>query len=265
MTILLLNQDRKAFAKALAERTGNTSKYLGAPSFGYQVGEYLVKRDNTIEVDDDKADREVLREFFNKGFIDNSWDEDRDVLDITLPLDGHTGSTLTNLLRIIYARSEILSRAIGCAGAFKVSEELIEALSESQPDTVDEFKDVLNEAGGNEINTGIRIEDEITFTGFPFIQDSETVKAYMDLASLINQMALSQKRVNIEKPDLSNERYSFRVWLLRLGMIGDEYKATRKILLSKLSGHSAFRTKEAEEIAREKNKAAREAARKEAE
>ena len=265
MIILLLNQDRKAFAKTLAERTGNTSKYLGAPSFGYQVGDYLIKRDGTIEVEDEKADRELLRELYNKGHIDNSWDEDRDVLDVSLPLDGHTGLSLTNLLRIIYCRGEILSRAIGCAGAFDVSEELIEELSEKQPDTVDEFMTVLNEAGGNEINTGIRIEDTITFSGFPFSQDSEAVKAYMDLASLINQMALEQKRVNIEKPDLSNERYSFRVWLLRLGMIGDEYKSTRKILLSKLSGHSAFRTKEAEEVAREKNKAAREAARKEAE
>ena len=39
-----------------------------------------------------------------------------------------------------------------------------------------------------------------------------------------------------------NEKYTLRIWLIRLGMNGDEYKTTRKILMEKLSGHSAFRT-----------------------
>ena len=32
-----------------------------------------------------------------------------------------------------------------------------------------------------------------------------------------------------------------RVYLIRLGMVGDEYKQTRKILLRNLEGSSAFR------------------------
>ena len=35
--------------------------------------------------------------------------------------------------------------------------------------------------------------------------------------------------------------YAFRCFLLRLGFIGDEYKAVRKILLANLSGSSAFK------------------------
>ena len=38
-----------------------------------------------------------------------------------------------------------------------------------------------------------------------------------------------------------NEKYAFRCFLLRLGFIGAEYKAARKILLKNLSGSSAFR------------------------
>ena len=32
-----------------------------------------------------------------------------------------------------------------------------------------------------------------------------------------------------------------RTWLIRLGMNGDEFKATRKVLLAKLTGNSSFR------------------------
>ena len=35
-----------------------------------------------------------------------------------------------------------------------------------------------------------------------------------------------------------------RVWLLRLGMNGPEYKEERRILMRNLSGHTAFRTEE---------------------
>jgi hypothetical protein len=45
------------------------------------------------------------------------------------------------------------------------------------------------------------------------------------------------------------------VFLIRLGFVGDEYKAARKLLLSKLSGNSAFKNgrpiKEAENNASE--------------
>ena len=35
-----------------------------------------------------------------------------------------------------------------------------------------------------------------------------------------------------------------RIWLLRLGMNGPEYKEERRILMENLSGHAAFRTEE---------------------
>ena len=42
--------------------------------------------------------------------------------------------------------------------------------------------------------------------------------------------------------DVDNEKYAFRCFLLRLGMIGEEYKAARKVLLRNLTGSSAFRS-----------------------
>lgn len=47
---------------------------------------------------------------------------------------------------------------------------------------------------------------------------------------------------------VENEKYTFRCFLLRLGFIGDEYKAERKQLLKNLSGNSAFKVKAEEEL-----------------
>ena len=44
----------------------------------------------------------------------------------------------------------------------------------------------------------------------------------------------------IFKP-VENEKYAFRCFLLRLGFIGDEFKADRKVLLQNLSGSTAFK------------------------
>ena len=38
-----------------------------------------------------------------------------------------------------------------------------------------------------------------------------------------------------------NEKYTFRVWLLRLGLIGDEFKTARTHLLNHLEGNIAWK------------------------
>ena len=40
---------------------------------------------------------------------------------------------------------------------------------------------------------------------------------------------------------VDNHKYAFRCFLLWLGLIGDAYKASRKILLKNLSGNAAFK------------------------
>ena len=42
MTITTNTTDRKALAKAIAEELGTTARYLGLPSYGYQIGDFTV-------------------------------------------------------------------------------------------------------------------------------------------------------------------------------------------------------------------------------
>ena len=61
MTVTTNTTDRKAMAKTMAEHLGTTAKYMGPPTFGYQVGDYIVDRDGNIEGEDFEALRDFLR------------------------------------------------------------------------------------------------------------------------------------------------------------------------------------------------------------
>lgn len=67
------------------------------------------------------------------------------------------------------------------------------------------------------------------------------VKAYVQLSLAISHQALIQKRAMRNKTHSSNEKYTFRTWLLRLGMIGDEFKTARTHLLKNLDGNIAWK------------------------
>jgi hypothetical protein len=97
-------------------------------------------------------------------------------------------------------------------------------------------------------------ETKVCFTGFPQTSNPDEIKAFTQLASMMNQSALAQKRILAKEVKEENEKYAFRIWLIRLGMNGDQYKTSRKVLLRNLSGHAAFRTQDQLEAAKAKHK-----------
>ena len=67
------------------------------------------------------------------------------------------------------------------------------------------------------------------------------VKAYIQLCLAISHQALVQKCATQRRTKSPNEKYTFRTWLLRLGLIGDEFKTARQHLLQNLDGNIAWR------------------------
>ena len=53
--------------------------------------------------------------------------------------------------------------------------------------------------------------------------------------------ALTQRNARAAPTRTTNDRYTFRTWLLRLGMIGPEFETARFHLLSHLEGNIAWR------------------------
>ena len=92
-------------------------------------------------------------------------------------------------------------------------------------------------------------DDRITFAWLHGTITDETAKAYATFISKICEMARMQKRVTAKEKIVDNEKYAFRCFLLRLGMIGSAYKESRKILLQNLTGSSAFKSGHRKEAA----------------
>ena len=107
----------------------------------------------------------------------------------------------------------------------------------------------LLEAKGNLIKKALGIdslpievkEETVEFPWFETISPEETA-AYTHFISALCELSKNARRVTAKEKEVDNEKYAFRCFLLRLGFIGTEYKAERKILLRNLSGSAAFKT-----------------------
>ena len=84
-------------------------------------------------------------------------------------------------------------------------------------------------------------DEKVTFPWFSGEATAEETQAYTIFIQKLCEMAIRQKRINQTKKEIVNEKYEFRCFLLRLGLIGDEFKAERKILLQHLTGSAAFK------------------------
>ena len=100
---------------------------------------------------------------------------------------------------------------------------------------------LLKKAIGTEEVPVIVTDEKVSFPWFSEGIPAEDCMAYTKLIGAICRMAKEAKRVTAREKETDNPKYAFRCFLLRLGFIGDEYKADRKILLRNLSGSSAFR------------------------
>ena len=90
-------------------------------------------------------------------------------------------------------------------------------------------------------------EEKVSFPWFPE-PDAETCQAYQNFIAALCKMSKEQKRINSTEKKVSNEKYAFRCFLLRLGFIGEEYKTDRRILLKNLTGSSAFKNGAKKEV-----------------
>ena len=179
-------------------------------------------------------------------------------LELAFPVSQHNGVTLRNLVNLLYSRGKLIGKATG--GHFHVEEGLVEKLKDDSCTFA--IMNFINAVSDYETEHGAALEglkittEKVTFTGFPTAPDHEHLTAFAQLAVLMNQQAISQKRIQAKDVNDENEKYALRTWLHPLGMNGPDFKETRKILMENLSGHAAFRTDEEAQkfLAREKAK-----------
>lgn len=242
MKIRTIAENRKDVVKAVSEIMGETSKYMGVPSYGYRIGECIVNRKGEVEVPDEKLGDKIFTALVERGLAEQETEGQE--IEIKIPMGEHTGVSLKNLVFMLKSKQYLLNKAIG-RNAFEVDEGFVSKLQESDVQEQTEFLQLLHECKGNENNRGFYFtEDAIVFEGFPLSEDAAEMKAYVELSAGMCATALSSKRVNPKETLEENEKYYMRVWLIRLGLGGAEGKDTRRNILKNLKGHSAFRTEE---------------------
>lgn len=78
------------------------------------------------------------------------------------------------------------------------------------------------------------------------------IRAYLTFCLAISHQALTQRSASYVPRDVPNEKYAFRVWLVRLGLNGEEFKNVRGHLLENLDGNIAWRDPAQQERQRER-------------
>ena len=213
--------DRKRLVQAISELTDSKAKYLAVPTCAYQVGDYNIDKNGLLTGPDNQKLEEELSTLHAFEAQDREYQEAKnqetteepDSLVIELPREAFTDANLENLQKLIESKEALIKNALG-------------------------IQDLPLEV----------TEDRIRFPWFTFPVTPEEIKAYSTFITALAKLAREQQRVTAKPKKVENEKYAFRCFLLRLGFIGDEYKAERKILLSKMIGSSAFKSIEAKEV-----------------
>lgn len=203
----LTGNDRKELVKNISEIIGVPAQYQFMPTCAYIIGSHTVTKDGTLIIGENADEKEIehlLEALDSRGYI-RPTDESANRLTIQMPRDSIEERTLNRVRRIIENKGELFKSAFKTDSLeFQVTEK-----------TVD-------------------------FPWFTVEQDGDA-DAYCTFISMLCEFAQNRNRIN-NKPDTSdNEKYAFRCFLLRIGMIGTDFKAARKVLLRNLTGSSAFR------------------------
>lgn len=210
-------ESRKAMVTAIEKEIGGKARYLGVPSCAYEIGSYTVGRNGELEFGDfddiDEVAPIVDACVMATGITPAEWEENKDAeetetegameLTVTIPF---TKVNVGNLTSLLEAKGSLIKDALG----------------------VTDLRFEMN-------------EDSISFPWFSKVEPEEAM-TYTKFITAICEMTMKQKRITAKPKENENEKYAFRCFLLRLGFIGDEYKADRKLLLSKLNGSSAFKS-----------------------
>jgi len=195
----------------------------------------------------------------------------------------HNAKTLRNLVNIIASKEELLYQALQVdvereSYCQRMDTYFLDALNRYPPRSLNEVKSIwyrqnrdhYHEESDHYHNSryhalnlhSVFHRGTIEFRLFnSTLEHAGKIKAYLQLCLAISHQALSQASASRVRTQTDNPKYTFRCWLLRLGLIGDEFKTARQHLLEPLPGNIAWRDPAQAQRQKERQRAAREAQR----
>ena len=181
---------------------------------------------------------------------------------IHIHLDGanHTPRSIRNFVNIIASHNDLFYKALQIAPerarfCKKMDSYLVERLNRAKPRSFQQIEDIwyLGYRGGRNLHyhdsryhflnlhSFFHGNHTVELRGFNGTLHAGKIRAYIVLALALNHQALTQKSARYRKVQEENEKFAMRVYLNRIGFIGEEFKSCREHLYKHLSGNAAWR------------------------
>lgn len=275
--IEFLGITREAAAEIVADFFGNGFFYEGGELKERDIADgsqriWRVVRDASIDAYSDEeqcelvtpilrySDLEILQQLVAKLKAAGACVNKSCGLHIHVDAKGFTPQAVVNLVTLISSREQLLYRALGIPKdrmryCKRINEELVQTILEKKPESLEELRrdwyleSPYETVEGKYHSTryhGLNLHAMFTkgtveFRLFNSTLEANEVKAYVQFVLALCKQAKLHKKAVLKKTQSYNDKYLFRCFLLRLGLIGDEFKDCRLVLLSKLSGDSAWK------------------------
>lgn len=188
----------------------------------------------------------------------------------------HNRQSLKNLMSIMYAKEDILFKALQVRASRvqrwcqRVRVPVLEQARHLSSEETTDLTQLENIWYGGRSESRIHYSDTryhalnlhsmfyrgtVEFRMFNSTLHAGRAKAYINLCLAMSAQAINQRSTVMRRTQSDNELFTFRVWLVRMGLNGEEFKTTRDHLLANLSGDRAWRyDKDSYEVNRNKHK-----------
>ncbi len=259
----LHGSDRKPLVEAVSQILDKPAVYQGAPSFSYVIGDYTVDRNGALSygsnIHPDFA-AVLVSDLQERGFeaektaIDNmAGTSAMDEVPANEAMGDSTENTATEAAmneaepEETAADENLPDTGQNAAVPNKLTIEIPDAgftpqARENLKKIVASKAALLKQALETDDLSIVELDGKIAFPWFMLHGIDGEADAYNRLITAICKMAKTQKRVTaVEKP-IENAKLTMRLFLIRLGFIGDEYKTARKILLRNLTGNGSWKS-----------------------
>ncbi|MDL2273644.1 amidoligase family protein [Oscillospiraceae bacterium OttesenSCG-928-G22] len=191
---------------------------------------------------------------------------------------GHTPRSIRNIINIVASKNDMLYKSLeinsGRMNYCKALDSaLIDRFNRYQPQTMQAVSDIwyseYSESRTSHyhdsryhllnLHSFFNGNGTIELRGFNATMHAGKIKTYIQLSLAMCHQAKIQRTASRIVTQSDNPKYTFRTYLLRLGLIGDEFKTARHHLLEPLPGNIAWRDPAQAERQKERQRAAREA------
>ena len=190
---------------------------------------------------------------------------------IHIGANGHTPQTLRNLANIMASHESLIAEALKL-DSYRVSRycrtvdpNFLRMVNTRKPRTMADLADIWYTTQGANYGRTQHYNDSryhmlnyhatftkgtVEFRLFQFDAPSDgrqnglhagQLKSYIQLCLALSEMAKELKTASPKPQQTENPKFAMRTWLIRLGLVGEEFSTARSFLTKNLDGDAAFR------------------------